>query len=71
MLTVLLGIFGTSVVGSVGWISQKAFLLEKRVTIIETKQEDLPDLINAKFEDMNRRLDRIERNMNGHYKGDQ
>lgn len=62
MLTVLISILGSGAfLGAFGWVLQ----LGTRVTKIEIKQEDLPDLINTQFADVGRRLDRIERAMNG------
>lgn len=65
---------GTASLAAFGWVFQKSYTLGTRVTIIETKQEDLPALINAKFDSlgykfdsMDHRLDRIERAMNGHF----
>lgn len=69
MLTTLFSILGTAFFGALGWAFQKGVALSNRVTAIETKQEDLPTLINAQFSDVSRRLDRIERAMNGALKG--
>ena len=52
-------------VGTVAWVLQ----LGNRVTKLETKQEDLPTLLDTKFDEVNRRLDRIERGMNGFLHG--
>lgn len=57
------GALGTLVSsGAAAWIVQ----LSNRVTKIETKQEDLPELIEALIDSVNTRLDRIERSLNGH-----
>ena len=73
-ITAILGaVFGSgAVTGATGWI----YNLGNRVTKLETKQEDLPALIEAKFDVVNisldsigGRLDRIERAMNGTLKG--
>lgn len=62
MITALLSILGSGAfLGAFGFIVQ----LGNRLTKVETKQEDLPDLINSQFSDLSRRLDRIERAMNG------
>lgn len=63
MLPLITAILGSSAFAGVfGWI----FQLGNRVTTVEVKQEDLPTLINTKFDSVNQRLDRIERAMNGH-----
>lgn len=49
----------------VGWV----FQLGSRVTVLETQQPDLKELINAQFADVARRLTRIEGAMNGQLKG--
>lgn len=58
----LLSLLSAGLIGAAGFI----FSISNRVTKVETKQEDLPTLINTKFEEVNRRLGRIERGMNGH-----
>lgn len=62
---IVIAIFGGLTVSCLAWIFQRAFVLGTRVTILETKQADLPTLINAKFDEVNRRLGRIEAAMNG------
>lgn len=69
MFTTIVSIIGTAAFAAIGWIFQKGIAVSTRVSVIETRQEDLPDLINARFADVSRRLDRIERAMNGALKG--
>lgn len=62
MLQTLIAILSSGVfLGIFGWAVQ----LGSRVTRLETQQPDLKELINTQFEDVSRRLDRIERAMNG------
>lgn len=62
MLQVIVGILSSGLfIGALGWILQ----LGNRVTTLEIHQPDLKELINVQFEDVSRRLDRIERAMNG------
>jgi hypothetical protein len=61
MWETILGVAGTAFLGVLGW----AVNLSNRVTIIETQQMDLRTLIESKFEEVNRRLERIENAMNG------
>lgn len=57
MLETLLGILGTVMLAVVGW----AFQLSNRVTKLEAKEESVKSYLDTKFEEVNRRLDRIER----------
>jgi hypothetical protein len=61
MLEALVGILGTAVLGVFGW----SFSISNRITKMETKQEDLPKYLDAKFDGLDARLERIERAMNG------
>jgi hypothetical protein len=56
-----------SLLGSGGIVAVVSFFytLGNRVAKLETKQEDLPTLIEAKFDAVEMRLDRIERSLNG------
>jgi hypothetical protein len=65
MLETLIGILGTGFLGMIGWVIQ----LGSRVSVAETRHEDLLELINTRFDEVSRRLDRIERAMNGALKG--
>lgn len=63
MFSIIISIVGcTSFAGVFGWILH----LGDRVTKVEVRQEDLPTLINSKFDEVNRRLGRIEQGMNGY-----
>lgn len=64
------GIFGCAFLGIFAWsvqLGNRVSMLEQspRISVLESRHTDLLTLINTKFEDMNRRLDRIERAMNG------
>lgn len=72
---VVLGFLSSGLLGALGWI----LTLSPRITSIETKHQGLSDLIKDKidalhklteiqFENMDQRLSRIERSMNGHLK---
>lgn len=65
MLEAVVTVLGTALFGVVGW----AFQLSNRVSVVEVQRADLEKLINARFDDMARRLGRIERGMNGHLSG--
>jgi hypothetical protein len=65
MLEAIVGVLGTAFIGTLGWAVQ----LSSRVSQIETRHEDLLTLINSRFDEVSRRLDRIERAMNGTLKG--
>jgi hypothetical protein len=51
----------------VGW----AYTLGNRVTKVETQHEGIEELINARFDAVEHRLERIERSMNGHLAKDE
>lgn len=58
----ILGIAGSGgFLAVVGWAAK----LSNRVTALEAHREDLTTLINTRFDDVDRRLARIERVMNG------
>jgi hypothetical protein len=66
--TILLFLGSGAFVGIIGWAVQ----LNSRVSVIESQWKDLETfldrIMDSKFEDIARRLDRIERSMNGHLK---
>jgi hypothetical protein len=62
LIETVVGVLTTGLLGVVAW----AFQLGTRVSVAESKYEDLVILINTKFDEVNRRLGRIERVMNGH-----
>jgi hypothetical protein len=68
MIEAIVGVLGMAMIGVIGWI----VALGSRVSVLESQREDLPELLDAKLEttnvkidEANRRLDRIERGMNG------
>lgn len=64
MLETLIGIFSTAFFAAFGW----AIHISNRVAIVETQKQDLVTLVESRFDDVDRRLERIERGMNGHLK---
>jgi hypothetical protein len=56
MWEIIAGLMGTAIFGALGW----AVNLSSRVTVIETQQMDLRTLIESRFEEVNRRLEKIE-----------
>lgn len=62
LVETVVGVLTTGFLGVVAW----AFQLGTRMSVAESKYEDLVTLINTKFDEVNRRLGRIERVMNGH-----
>lgn len=67
MLEAIVGVLGVGLLGVIGWAIQ----LGNRVSVVESQRNDLLVLINSKFEEVYRRLDRIERHvLNGrHHEG--
>ena len=61
MLNTIVGVLGAGFLAVFGW----AFHLNSAVDVLETKHEDLIVLINTKFDDLSRRLDRIEHKLDG------
>jgi hypothetical protein len=63
MIEILTTIAGSGAfIAVVGW----AYNLGNRVTKVETQYEGIEELINARFDAVEHRLERIERSMNGH-----
>lgn len=56
MLEAVVSFLGVATLAIFGW----AFQLSNRVSVVETENEGLKELINTKFDEVNRRLDRIE-----------
>lgn len=54
-------LLGALTLGVFAW----AFNINNRVTVLETKDDSLKELITIQFEAVKSRLDRIERGMNG------
>lgn len=65
MLDIFAGLLGTALFGALGWAVQ----LSNRVSVVEAEHEGLKELIEAKFDGVYQRLDRIEWAMNGHPEG--
>lgn len=63
-MEIIIGILSTGLFASIGF----AFQMNAKVNVLESKQEDLLLLINSKFDEVNRRLDRIEKSFNGYLK---
>lgn len=69
MIETIVGIVSAASLGLAGWVIQ----LGNRVSILEVQKADLKELIETKFDgqdikfnEVSRRLARIERGMNGH-----
>ena len=60
-MSTILTFFGTLSVGVVVW----AFRLESRVNVLDQKHIDLRELINTRFDNSDKRLERIEKALNG------
>lgn len=60
--TVILGGLVTTVMAAFGWVNN----IQSRVNVLEQQHDDLKELINTRFDDISRRLDRVERSLNGH-----
>ena len=72
MLETFVGILATATFGTVAWVIQAS----SRIMKVEIRQTDLPELINSKFDLVDEKFDniaarlaRIERAMNGAFKG--
>lgn len=66
MLTTIVGVIGAGLLGVIGW----AFNINSSVEVLKTKHDGLITLIDTRFEEINRRLDRIERALNGRVRAD-
>ena len=62
MLEAFVSVLGMAFLGIFGWVIQ----LGNRVSVVETENKGLRELINTRFDGVDGRLDRIERSMNGH-----
>ena len=56
MLETLVGVLGTGMLGVITW----CFRINSRVAVLEAGKSDLKELIGTKFDEVNRRLERIE-----------
>lgn len=61
MTDAVVSILGLMFIGVFGWTVQ----LGNRVSVIETQHADLKELIEREFKGLDKRLDRIERSLNG------
>lgn len=61
MLDILLGFISTAILAIVGWI----FHTNSKVNVTDQKYEDLKELIKALFTGLDKRLERMERSLNG------
>lgn len=64
MLEALVSFLSAASLAILGW----AFQLSKQVAVLEARDEDYKELVSAYFEQVNHRLDRIEKAMNGAFK---
>lgn len=62
MLDTVVSILGLMFIGVFGWVIQ----LGTRISVIEAQHTDLKELIEREFKGLDKRLDRIERSLNGH-----
>ena len=69
MFETLLGIISTAVIGSIGWLFVSHTEVKSSVSVLKQRDEDYTTIMNAQFNSVNQRLDRIERAMNGALKG--
>ena len=72
MLEILLGITGTAFIGTIGWLFVAQSETNAKLAILQQNDVNYVTLLDAKFEtvevgfnDLGRRLDRIEKAMNG------
>ena len=56
MLEAIVSFLSMAVLAVIGW----AFQISNRVSVIEVENDGLRELINTKFDEVNRRLGRIE-----------
>jgi Tfp pilus assembly protein PilO len=68
MLTVILSFFGTSIVGALGWAFHINSKVDVQKALQEQKHTDLKELINIRFDSSDKRLERIEKSLNGRLK---
>lgn len=65
VIEMIASLVSTAGVAALGWL----FKLGPRVSVLEAQQkvhyESLKELMHVKFDDMSRRLDRIEEGLNG------
>lgn len=64
MLETIVGLLSATGLGVIGW----AIHLGSRVAVLEANEQSLKELIETRFDDVERRLERIELSLNGHLK---
>ena len=64
LLPSLVNLVGAAALGALGW----AYLLQGRVSRLEGQYETLTCLIKTRFDAIDKRLDRVERSLNGYLK---
>lgn len=64
MWETITGVMGTAMLGIIAW----AFQLNSRLAVVETKQEGFEQHILSKFDEISRRLERIETKIDGNGK---
>jgi hypothetical protein len=60
----LIGILGTGLLGVIGWAVQ----IHSRVAVLEANYENLKELLENRFDEIIRRLDRMENGKNSGHK---
>jgi len=69
MLEAIISVVGAAFIGCFGWLFINHSNLSARVAVLDQKDTDLNTLINSRFDEVDRRLGRIENAMNGALKG--
>lgn len=63
MFEAFISIFGSGVVGALGWVFVRGVNLGIRVTVLESRHLDIVTLLNSRFDNVEDRLERIERSI--------
>jgi hypothetical protein len=58
--------FAATVLGAVSWGLRLEGRVDKQDSLAKQKHDDLKELMKVHFESLDRRLERIERSLNGH-----
>lgn len=64
-MVTLLSILGTAFLGALGWAFVRTERHETRITQLETQSLGLKDYLTVRFDNVEGRLDRIEKNQDG------